>query len=94
MPAPRLATKATLHLDLDPKVAGTFLPDYILRKVRENSRHLTKDGQIVLQADSSRKQSDNDAEAFRRLHSIIVSCVHKDVPGATSADQKKRVAQL
>lgn len=62
--------------------------------MRENSRHLTKDGQIVLQADSSRKQSDNTTEAFRRLHSIIVSCVRQDVPGATSADQSKRVAQL
>jgi peptidyl-tRNA hydrolase ICT1 len=88
----RLATKATLHLDLTNR-AG-FLPDYILRKVRENSRHLTKNDEIVIQADDSRKQPQNVEECFNRLHKILLSCVAKDVPGATSAEQKKRVAGL
>ncbi|KAF8250257.1 hypothetical protein K440DRAFT_177694 [Wilcoxina mikolae CBS 423.85] len=89
----KLSTKATLHLDLGSK-ARTFLPDYILRKVRENSRHLTRNDEIVIQADGSRKQSENMEEVYHRLHKIIVSCVSKDVPGVTSAEKKKRVAQL
>ncbi|KAA8895061.1 hypothetical protein FN846DRAFT_971360 [Sphaerosporella brunnea] len=88
----KLSTKATLHLSL--KTASEFLPGFVVKKVRENSRHLTKDDEIVLQADESRKQSENMQAAFHRLHQILVSSVAADVPGVTSAEQKQRVAQL
>lgn len=87
-----MATKATLHLNL--KNNANFLPDFVLRKIRENSNHLTKEDEIVLQADESRKQTDNHEEAYRRLHKIILSAVSKDLPGVTSAEKKKRVAEL
>jgi len=88
----RLATKATLHLDLN-RNAG-FLPDFVLQKVRENSRHLTKDEAIVIQADGSRKRSENQDEVYQRLHKILVESVSVDVPGVTSTEKKKRVQQL
>jgi hypothetical protein len=66
----------------------------VLAKIRENSRHVTKDDEVVLQADEGRKQSENMQAAYHRLHQILVSSVSVDVPGVTSADQKKRVAQL
>lgn len=55
---------------------------------------MTNGDEVVLQADESRKQSDNLDEAYRRLHKIIVSAVSKDVPGVTSAEKKKHVAEL
>jgi hypothetical protein len=82
-----------LHLNL--KAAAEFLPGFVLQKVRENSRqYLTKDDEIVLQADEKRTQRENTQAAFHRLHQILVSSVSKDVPGVTSAEQKERVAQL
>jgi peptidyl-tRNA hydrolase ICT1 len=82
-----------LHLNL--KTAAQFLPEFVLQKVRENAhQYLTKDDEIVLQADENRKQSENMQAVYHRLHQILVSSVSKDVPGVTSAEQKKRVAQL
>ncbi|KAA8899245.1 hypothetical protein FN846DRAFT_960674 [Sphaerosporella brunnea] len=89
--ANKRSTKATLHLSL--KAASEFLPGFVVKKVRENSRHLTKDDEIVLQADESRKQSENVQAAYHRLHQILVSSVSTDVPGVTSAEQQKQEAQ-
>ncbi|KAI5806132.1 peptidyl-tRNA hydrolase domain protein [Geopyxis carbonaria] len=88
----KLSTKATLHLDLASK--GDFLPPYILRKVRENSRHLTKKDEIVVQCDESRKQSDNTEHAFHRLYTILKACVEHDLPGETSPEKHKHVKDL
>lgn len=87
-----MATKATLHLDLTKN--ATFLPDFVLQKVRENSRHITREDEIVIQADGTRKQSENLEEAYQRLHKILVESVSVDVPGVTSAEKKKRVKEL
>ncbi|CCX33282.1 hypothetical protein FPQ18DRAFT_379342 [Pyronema domesticum] len=89
----KLATKATLHLKLNED-AKKFLPEYVLRKVRENSKAVTKNDEIVLQADESRKQTENSDAVYRRLHSILVDAVRMDVPGVTSAEQHKRVLKL
>jgi len=75
------------------KDAG-FLPDFVARKVRENSRHLTKNEEIVIQADGARSQRENIEEAYRRLHKILVECVSVDVPGVTGAEKKQRVKEL
>lgn len=74
--------------------AKKFLPEYVLRKVRENSKAVTKNDEIVLQADESRKQTENSDAVYRRLHSILVDAVRMDVPGVTSAEQHKRVLKL
>jgi hypothetical protein len=75
------------------KDAG-FLPEFAVRKVRENSRHLNKNEEIVFQVDGARRQGENMEEAYHRLHKILVECVSVDVPGVTSAEKKQRVKEL
>lgn len=89
---PSSSTKATLHLDLDHK--ADFLPPIVLHKVRENSRHLTKHGAIVVQSDESRTQHENLDHCFHRLYTIIAACVRQDLPGETTPEKHKHVIEL
>lgn len=56
--------------------------------------HAAKSGDIVIQADDSRKQNDNVNACFRKLHEMIVQAGRDTVPGETTPEQIKRVEQL
>jgi peptidyl-tRNA hydrolase ICT1 len=49
---------------------------------------------MVVQADDSRKQSDNAHSCFKRLYEAIREAGHAAVPNETSADQVQRVKNL
>ena len=53
-----------------------------------------KSNHIVIQADDSRKQTDNVTACFRKLHDLIARAGRETVPGETSVEQTKRVEQL
>ena len=48
----------------------------------------------MIQADDSRKQSDNVNTCFRRLNDLIIEAGKEAVPGETSPEQVKRVEGL
>jgi len=59
------------------------------------SRHVaTKSNTIVVQADDSRKQSDNAQSCYRRLYQAIAEAAQRAVPSETSAEQAQRVKLL
>jgi peptidyl-tRNA hydrolase ICT1 len=47
-----------------------------------------------VQADDSRKQSDNVHSCFKRLYDAIVEAGHHAVPNETSAEQSQHVKNL
>jgi peptidyl-tRNA hydrolase ICT1 len=49
---------------------------------------------LVIQADDSRKQSDNVQSCFVKLHELVVQAGREVVPGETSAEQMKHVEKL
>jgi peptidyl-tRNA hydrolase ICT1 len=60
-----------------------------------NSRYYAeKTNSLVIQADDSRKQSDNAHSCFVRLHSLILEAGSRAVPGETSAAQIEHVREL
>jgi peptidyl-tRNA hydrolase ICT1 len=49
---------------------------------------------MVVQADDSRKQSDNAHSCYKRLFDAIVEAGQNAVPNETSAEQSQRVKNL
>lgn len=59
------------------------------------SRYLAaKSNAIIVQADDSRKQSDNAQSCYKRLYESIAQAGHDAVPSETSAEQVQRVKHL
>lgn len=53
-----------------------------------------KSNSIIVQADDSRKQSDNAQNCYKRLFQAIVEAGHHAIPNETSAEQVQRVKDL
>ncbi len=85
-------SKATLNVSLD-----ALLP-HVPRALHAElcgSRYVTKrTGALIIQADDSRKQSDNAQSCYKRLYEAIVEAGRKAIQGETSAEQVKRVKHL
>ena len=85
-------SKATLKVPLHALLQ--HLPTALHHEIRA-SRHLAeRSSTIVIQADDSRKQSDNAHSCYKRLYEAIVDAGHAAIPGETSAEQTKRVKDL
>ena len=66
----KVSTKVTLRMAL--AAAADFLPDDVLRRLREQQRtRLTKGDELVLQCDEERTQAANLKRAFARLQLYI-----------------------
>ena len=88
----RVSSKATLRiptLSLLPLIPALLHPHILTSRY-----HAAKSHELVIQADDSRKQSDNITACFRRLHEVIVQAGKLAVPGETSVEQSKRVEGL
>ncbi|EMC99965.1 hypothetical protein BAUCODRAFT_48939, partial [Baudoinia panamericana UAMH 10762] len=88
----KVSSKVTLRIS-----TSSFLPllPSILRPHILSSRyHAGKSGDLVIQADDSRKQSDNVNACFKRLHELILQAGREAVPGETSPEQVERVEML
>lgn len=62
--------------------------------IQSSRYHAAKSNDLVIQADDSRKQTDNVNACFRKLHELIVQAGRQTVPGETSLEQSKRVEGL
>lgn len=61
----------------------------------QRSRYVAvRSNAMIVQADDSRKQTDNAHSCYRRLYDAIVEAGKHAVPAETSADQVQRVKQL
>ncbi|KAI4634954.1 hypothetical protein J4E83_002276 [Alternaria metachromatica] len=57
-------------------------------------QNVNKSNAIIVQADDSRKQSDNAQSCYRRIYEAIARAGQDAVPAETSAAQVQRVKQL
>ena len=85
-------SKATLRLPLSALLP--LLPDLLHAPIHGSRFHASKSDAIIIQSDGSRKQADNVADCFRKLHRLILDAARHVIPGQTSISQKDRVKTL
>jgi ribosome-associated protein len=93
-----------IHLRFDTQ-ASQALPDTLKQKIRQLAdQRITKDGVIVIKAQSSRSQESNRIEALQRLKELLLLAMKEDKPRRPTRptraskqrrlEEKKRRAQL
>lgn len=88
----RVSSKATLRIPIPSLLQR--IPKPLHQSIVTSRYHAAKSNDIVIQADDSRKQTDNVNACFRKLHELIVHAGRDSIPGETSQEQVKRVEQL
>ncbi|KAM3422256.1 hypothetical protein BST61_g2618 [Cercospora zeina] len=88
----KVSSKATMRISLPSLLQQ--VPKVMHAPISNSRYHAAKSDHLVIQADDSRKQSDNVNACFRKLHDLIVQAGRETVPGETSPEQMKRVEQL
>ena len=88
----RVSSKATLRIPTSSLLP--LLPALLRPHILSSRYHAAKSNDLVIQADDSRKQTDNVNSCFRRLHDLILESGRAAVPGETSVETAKRVEQL
>ncbi len=63
-------------------------------RIRKSRYVAERSDSIIVQADDSRKQSDNAQSCYKRLYEAIVEAGRDAVPNETSPEQKQRVRDL
>lgn len=71
-----------------------LIPRLLHSSILNSRYHAAKSNDIVIQADDSRKQTDNANACFRRLHDLILQAGREEIRGETSAETAKRVVDL
>jgi peptidyl-tRNA hydrolase ICT1 len=87
-----MSSKATLRVSLGQLLP--LLPSLTHQALRDSRYYARSSDSIVIQADESRKQSDNSRQCLIRLHSLIRDIARTAIPGETSEAQKERVKKL
>jgi peptidyl-tRNA hydrolase ICT1 len=87
-----MSSKATLRVPLEQLLP--LLPPLTHQALRDSRFYARNSNSIVIQADESRKQSDNSRQCLVRLHSLIREIAQTAIPGETSEAQKERVKKL
>lgn len=90
--APRVNSKATLKVPLDALLH--HIPAALHGEIRRSRYVAARSNAIIVQADDSRKQSDNAQSCYRRIYEAIARAGQDAVPAETSAAQVQRVKQL
>lgn len=88
----RVNSKATLKVPLDALLE--HVPAALHGEIRRSRYVATRSSTIIVQADDSRKQSDNAQSCYKRLHEAIAQAGQDAVPAETSAAQAQHVKQL
>lgn len=79
-----------IHLRFD--IPASTLPDYIKERLLDlNDQRITKEGVVIIKAQSHRSQEKNREEAIQRLHEIIDSIAV--LPPLRKATRPTRSAQ-
>lgn len=88
----RVNSKVTLRISIDQLFP---LVPALLHPYLYNSRYYAeRTNSLVIQADDSRKQSDNTHSCFVKLHNLILEAGSRAIPGETSAAQRAHVRDL
>src|SRR4051812_27201857 len=90
--AQRVNSKATFKVPLDALLH--HIPAALHGEIRRSRYIAARSNTIIVQADDSRKQSDNAHSCYKRLYEAIVEAGHNAVPNETSAEQMQRVQDL
>jgi peptidyl-tRNA hydrolase ICT1 len=88
----RVNSKATLKVPLDALL--DHVPAALHGEIRRSRYVAARSNTIIVQADDSRKQSDNAHSCYKRLYEAIAEAGQDAVPAETSADQVQRVKDL
>jgi peptidyl-tRNA hydrolase ICT1 len=90
--AERVNSKATLRVPLDALLH--HVPAAFHSAIRQSRYIAAKSNSIIVQADDSRKQSDNAHNCYKRLYEAIMEAGHHAIPNETSAEQVQHVKNL
>lgn len=85
-------SKATLKVPLDALLQ--HVPTALHAQLRTSRYVADRARALIIQADDSRKQSDNAHSCYRRLHEAIVDAGRRAIPGETTTEQTERVKKL
>ncbi|KAF2666704.1 hypothetical protein BT63DRAFT_316217 [Microthyrium microscopicum] len=88
----KVNSKATLKISLDNLLP--LLPAILHQPIRDSQHYAAKSNSLIIQADGSRKQTDNSQDCLSRLHQHIIHLAQQVIPGETSDAQRERVKQL
>lgn len=87
---------SAIHLRFD--IAASSLPEYIKERLQKlHDQRITRDGVIVIKAQSHRSQEKNREEALQRLQELVDSVAvlpkHRRPTRPTRSSQRKRLAR-
>ncbi|KAF2827559.1 hypothetical protein CC86DRAFT_321738, partial [Ophiobolus disseminans] len=85
-------SKATLRVALDALL--NHVPAALHGELKRSRYVAAKSNAMIIQADDSRKQSDNAQSCYKRLYEAIVEAGQHAVPNETSAEQLQHVKNL
>lgn len=88
----RVNSKATARFQMKDIIP--LVPGILHQQLRRSQYYAPKSETLVIQADGSRKQSDNVDQCFQILRDLIVTAGKIVVKGKTSPEQKARVRRL
>ncbi|KAF2835913.1 hypothetical protein M501DRAFT_1026451 [Patellaria atrata CBS 101060] len=88
----KVNSKATLRLPLDQLLM--HIPKLLHQGIRESRYYVKNSDALIIQADDSRKQRDNEHSCYTRLYSLVAEVGAKTIPGETSQAQRARVQNL
>ncbi|KAH6859827.1 peptidyl-tRNA hydrolase domain-containing protein [Alternaria alternata] len=88
----KVNSKATLKVPLDALLH--YVPAALHGEIRRSRYVAARSNTIIVQADDSRKQSDNAQSCYKRLYEAIAQAGQDAVPAETPAAQVQRVKHL
>lgn len=88
----RVNSKATVRFKMSKLFTAT--PAILHTSLRASKYFAEKSNSLVIQADGSRKQTDNVEECFQKLKLLIESAGKNVIKGETTPEQMAKVRQL
>lgn len=88
----RVNSKATVRFGMSK--LSTFTPAILHTSLRASKYFAEKSNSLVIQADGSRKQTENVEECFQKLKLLIESAGKNVLKGETTPEQMAKVRQL
>lgn len=85
-------SKVTLRVPLEDLLPR--IPTLFHDAIRNSRYYASKSNSLLIQADDSRKQADNEQSCFAKLYEEIVRAGSQTLPGETSREQRQHVKNL
>lgn len=88
----RVNSKATVRVPL--KHLHSIVPGILYEQLASTRYYAERSDSLVIQADSSRKQTENVQECFAKLQDLFLFAGKNTVQGETSPEQAAKVRKL